>query len=371
MAGTYELWLTTDAGMPFADTSGKTILTTFTRLEASKVANDIGRLFVSLPPSFNTDLIVKDRMIQVWRKPEDGARSLFNVYFINKWRFLTTGAREAVWIWGDDPVMLLKRRVVAFRSEQAESAKTDFADDMMKEIVDENLVNPAVAARAMPGVTVAGDNGDGPSLTKAFSFDNVLKTLKSLNEASRDQGTEVFFDMAVSDVTNTSIAFQFRTFINQPGQDVSSRVSFDQELGNLGNPELEYDYTEEANYIYAGGQGEAITREIQEADDAARIAISRYGRTEVFTDARRSKTPAAVLEEARSTLEDRKPKTRFLGDALSTTATQFGRDWNWGDRVTERYRGQDGQAIVYVVNLVVNDDGHESVGARLNLVTSI
>lgn len=371
MAGKYELWLTTDTGLPFADTSGKTILTTFTHLEASRVANDIGRMFVSLPPSFDTRLIVKDRMIQVWRKPPNGTRSLFNVYFINKWRFLTRrDGTQAIWIWGDDPNTLLKRRIIAFRSGTTEADKTGYADDVMKEIVDENLVS-AAAARVMPNVTVAADTSSGPSLSKAFSFDNVLRTLQSLNEASRDLGTEVFFDLSVSNVTNTSIAFQFRTYTGQPGQDISDRISFDQDLGNLEEPELEHDYTEEATHIYAGGQGDGITREIQEAEAAERSALSQYGRTEIFVDARRAKTLTAVLEEARGALEEWKPKLRFEGSALDTGAIQFGRDWRWGDKITERYRGQEREAIVYAVNLTVHDNGREVIGVRLNIEGSI
>ena len=83
MAGTYELWLTTDAGVRIQqlDTTGG--------FSAARTANKIAPLDLTLPQSFDTKLLKPDRMVQVWRAPEGGRLGLWTVYFIRRWRFET------------------------------------------------------------------------------------------------------------------------------------------------------------------------------------------------------------------------------------------------------------------------------------------
>jgi hypothetical protein len=294
-------------------------------------------------------------MIQVWRAPTGGRLSLFRPYFLRFWRYSTRGSQQTLIVGGPDCNDLLRRRIVAYAAGESESTKTaDFADDIMRE-VDRNW----------SALSVAAELSAGPSLTRAFAWQNVLNVLQNLNKASRAAGTEVFFDVVATGVDGNSISFQFRTYTGQPGQDVSSQVIFDQERGNLAGPFLEYDYQSEINYVYGLGQGVEDVREQQTASDTARIDISQWGRMEGYADARNESDPNGVRETARALLSQGEPGRRFGGVPLDTEGTRFGRDWNFGDKVRTRYRGQEFDAIVRAIQISLNDSGEETIKARL------
>jgi hypothetical protein len=74
VAGTYELWYTTDTGARIALLSS-VLDATFVR-----IANGVGVFNLSLPGSFDTSLLARDRIVQVWRAPVGGSLSLFRIY---------------------------------------------------------------------------------------------------------------------------------------------------------------------------------------------------------------------------------------------------------------------------------------------------
>jgi hypothetical protein len=191
-----------------------------------------------------------------------------------------------------------------------------------------------------------------------------------LAKAAREAGTEVFFDIVPNVVSSNSITFQFQTFTGQPGQDVSDRVTFDQADGNMKNPSLEYDYTEEENYIYAGGQGEESDRNIQQVYDSTRYGQSIWGRCEGFADARNQSTDNGVISAGNTHLEEGRSRIRFTAQPLDTTGTRFGIDWDFGYQVGARYLNRQFNSIIRAVSIVVNENGEE-IRARLDYEAAI
>jgi hypothetical protein len=244
---------------------------------------------------------------------------------------------------------------------------------MMKEIVDEHLVTdasdpaPLFGTRTMPNFTVQVDTSDGPSLSKAFAWQKVSRVISDLQRASWGDGTEVFWDVAVSDVSSVSISFQFQTKTGQPGAD-RTEVVFDEARGNLEAATLTYDWTQEANYIYAGGQGEDEFRLVSQAQDAARIAVSQYARIESFAYGRYSSSPESIEATAKEALIKNRPQRIFSAQAVDTEGTRFGRDWDWGDRVTARFLGNEFEAIIRQTILSITSTGREIVDARIESV---
>jgi hypothetical protein len=369
MAGTYELWLTDSSGVRISQ------LSTALGFQASRLANKVGWLNLRLPQSFDISIIQPDFMVQVWRAPEGGRLGLWRPYFIRKFNFDFQGSQENITISGPDCNDLLRRRIVAAYSGSAQATKTDFADDMMKEIVTEAIADgvaptPTAGTRVWANLSVQAQLGLGPTLSKSFPFDKLMNnsgqgTLPAIAQAARIAGNEVFFDIVPSVVTGSSITFQFQTFINQPGQDVSSQVVFDQQRGNMKNPKLEYDYTEEENYIYAGGQGEGASRNVVQVYDAARYGVSIWGRSEGFADARNETTTNGITAAGNAQLDAGRVKINFSADPVDTIGTRFGRDWDYGYKVTARYRNIQFVSIIRSVILNVNQDGGETIQARL------
>jgi hypothetical protein len=371
----YELWLTDDRGLRITDQRGRSYLTSFLSLTASRAVNTIGRFTLAVPATFDDNLLKPDRMIQVWRAPTGGRLGLWRTYFVRRWIFETRSGEESITISGPDTNDLLRRRIVAAFAGSAQASKTDLADDMMKEIVTEAIADgvaptPDAGTRAWSDLTIAADLGNGPTITKAFSFDQLLTpsgqgVLPKLAKAARAAGTEVFFDIVPNVVSGSSITFQFRTFTGQPGQDVTGQgVLFDQQRGNMVNPRLEYDYSQEENYIYAAGQGVADAREVQQVSDSARYLASQWNRCEAHADARNQTAANGVREAGRADLEDGQPRIRFRAEPVDTTGTRFGRDWDFGYKVRSRYRNVEFDTIIRAVTISVDSNGNEDVRAR-------
>jgi len=362
----YELWLTNDEGNRL-DLLDETI-----RFTWSKILNRIGRCEVVLSGKYDFSLLKRDYKIEVWRSPSpDTSKKLENVYFIRRriGETLLDGQTQYS-VHGLDANDLLNRRIVAYSAGSNEAAKTDYVDDMMKAVVRENLGALAAAARDYTdnGFSVQVDVSLGPSITKAFSRRNVFDLLQVLSDIARENGTEVYFAV----VPTTVNTFEFQTFIGQPGVDRrypngDSPYVFSLARGNLSMPMLEDDYEDEANYIYAGGQGQGDAREIQTAQDNDSINQSIWNRREAFRDARNEDTGAGTLAEAEAMLTSSRAKRRFYSTLSNGENSRYGLDWNWGDRVTVEYLGERLDAIIRVVNVNVDSDGLETVEGRVEV----
>lgn len=374
MSSEFEVWLTEDNGNRFQ------LLDTFISLAYTRVLNSIGRLTLVMPSDFNIRIAKIDRKIEVWRKPSTGVQSFENAFFIR--RPLTRTRADGVTnfrLHAPDLTELLSRRIIAYTAGSSQAEKSDFADDMMKEIVEENLGASAVAARDYTdaGLTIAGEVGLGPSLEKSFSRRNVLDTIKDLSDAAREAGTEVYFDVVQVQpaIGANNAVLEFRTYIDQRGQDRrvgigGEPIQIGLEFGNLEFPDFEEDYSEEVNFVYAGGQGEGEDRLIQTASDDPRINISLWNRREIFRDARHQQNPASVLDTAESRLIQGRPKQRFSGELISIPGSEYGKDWGFGDRITVIYEGRQMEAMIRAVSVSLDQTGDESIRGLLE-VTSV
>lgn len=367
MAGTFELILTTDTGSPIAE------LSTGLGLTASKIVNGIGEFNWVAPTSFPRSLVQPDQMLQVWYEPFGGIRVLWNTYFLRRFRYVGKGFEFG----GPDINGLLWRRIVAAYSGSAQAKKSAMpADDMMKEVMREALLDnalplPTFGTRVWANLSVQSDNSLGPVISKSFPFDKLLTfdgggVMPILARAAAQEGVETFFAIQPLVVNPDSITFEFRTFINWPGQDVSDTVIFDQDSGNLLNPELEYDYSREENYIYATGQGLQDNRDVQQVWDAARIGQSIWGRMEGEADSRNQDDPDSVTASGNDKLWDGRPKIRFTGQLMDTEGTTFVKHWDVGDLVTVNFPPINFQAIVRAATLSVDSDSKVSVDSRVD-----
>jgi hypothetical protein len=369
----YELWLTDDRGVRLA------ALDNFVAITCGRVVNGIGKFNLQMPASFDDSLLTApDRMLQVWRQPTGGRLGLWRAYFVRKWKFEMQGSDEVLTVGGLDTNDLLRRRIVAAFAASAQASKTDFADDMMKEIVTQAIADgvaptPTAGTRVWSNLSIAADLSAGPTISDSFPFKKLLTAsgqgvIAGLAKASREAGNEVFFDIVPNVVTSNSITFQFQTFTGQPGQDVTDRVTFDKDKGNLRNASLEYDYEDEENYIYGTGQGEEADRNVQQVYDSTRYSASIWARCEAEADARDQATDNGVIARARSLLESGRPQVRFSAVPMDTQGTRFGRDWDIGYKVKARYRNREFDSIVraVVISKDGGDAGKEDISARLD-----
>lgn len=367
MAGSFEFILTDDGGATIAD------LSTGLGISASKVINGIGEFTWIAPPSFDRSIVKPDQMLQIWYEPFGGIRRLWNTYFLRRFHYPSKGFDFG----GPDINGLLWRRIVAAYTNSAQAKKTAMpGDDMMKEVVRESMLDnanptPDFGTRVWADLTVQADNSLGPTISKSFPFDKLLTfdgggVLPILARASAEAGTKVFFAIQPNIVGQNSINFEFRTFINYPGSDVSSTVTFDEASGSLLNPDLTIDHSREENYIYATGQGTETNRDVQQVWDATRIGQSRWGRSEGEADSRNDDNPDAVIASGYSKLFEGRPKIAFTAKAGDTEGTAFVKHWDVGDLVSVKHELIEFSSIIRGVTISVDNKGHQTIDARLD-----
>jgi hypothetical protein len=364
----YELWWTDDTGARLG------ILDDVFAVSFLRVTNGLGRMTMRIPADKITPQnVARDQMIQVWRKPRGGSSSLFRTFLIRKWRFQRRGSDLQTLIFGPCVNDLLRRRNVINFAGTAGAEKTDEADDMAKEVIDEQSINdtsdPAAdfGSRTFANFTIAADVTLGPSISKGIAWRRAIDVMTDISEASRLAGNEVFWDVA-DIVSSNSIAFEFRTKQDQPGQDLTDRVVFDEARGNLEESAYTFDATNEISYVYAGGKGLGVERDIQQSWDEGRINASQYNRCEGFAYASFADEGNSVLEAANAAVARGRPLVEFTANGLDVEGTRFGVRWNWGDKVTARFLGFEFQPIVRKVMLRLSEDGRESIDARLELL---
>ncbi len=361
----YELWMARDDGTRLA------LIDTFAKLDYVLLAHDIGACSLVLPGDFDTALIAPDRRLVVSRAPHGGKLQLEDAYFLRRWADATddNGVRT-ITATGYNGLYLAAGRIVAAAAGSAAAEKTDYIDDMMKDIITEQLGASAAAARQISSsyLSVQGDLSAGPSVTKGFAWQNVLKVLQDLADVAWQAGTQVYFGM----VPVSSTAWEFRTRTGQLGQDHTypngvNPVLLGLEYGNLRAPRVEWDYTDERTYVYAGGQGQGTAREIVEVEDTVRSGRSLFGRREAFADARNDASTNAATAAGNAALANARPKLRFSASIIENANTRYGIEWGWGDKLSAVYQGQQYDAMVRMVHVSVDQNGKETIEAKLEV----
>jgi hypothetical protein len=341
-----------------------------------RAANDVGGFKMVLKGDFDSSLVDVDHIIQFWRRARGGREIMLLNGFCRMWGwFEDHKGNDKFFIEGVDQNDLVDRRIVAYAAESAEAKKADQADDMLKEIVDENMGASAPNDEAgrprgydSDHFSVQANTTEAPSVTRSFAWRYVLPTLQEICQSSRDLGTPLYFEVVPS---SAPAVFEFQTFTDYLGMDRTidspSPVVFSKENKNLAMPRWEEDWFEERNYVYGGGQGEEGDRVIDPEDDVWRMHKSIWNRRECFQDAREESTTLGVANKAYERMQRERPVVRFEGDLLDTKHSRFGVDWFYGDQVTASYKGRQFDGMVDGFLIRVDPSGHEEFACRLEV----
>lgn len=371
----WEIWVCRDDGSPLG------VLDSVSGFTFTLVVNNIGHWrvsvnlpaslpmlgagqFASAPPAIQRSWFAKDRRLLFWRKPPTGAMKLAYAGLIRRIRTASNSRGLTTFVVsGQDLNSLLRRRIVAYPAASDEASKTDQADDLITEVVSENLGPDAIAARQISSAyfTIAASPSAAPSITKGFAYRNVLDVCREVAEASREAGTFLFFGIKATGES----AFEFSTRTGEWGRDRTSDVGngliFGQEFGNMSSPLLDEDATEEVNFAYALGRGEEDERDVQTSEDTARSGASIYARAEAAANAVQQVTSAGVLDEADARVQKGRPVLAFTAKLLSVPGSEYGKDFEHGDRITAAYDGRQFDCLIRATTVTVNETGMEEI----------
>jgi hypothetical protein len=357
-----------DVADPFGNRLAQ--IDSFLSLTYSRSVNGVTRMIMDMPPDTDRSLFRLDGRLGIWRQPADGRIGLETdtVWLIRKFpqiRMLDSGERRLT-VYAFNALELLARRIAAYASGEPEVDKSAEADDMIKEIVYENLGAGAGVGRDWSALlSIQADATLCAVVDKAFSRRNILTVCQEIADQTYIQTPRVYFDI----ICPTYGTLEFRTWINQRGTD-RTRASgnpliLSAELGNVSQASYVEDYETEENFIYAGGEGEGLLREIATAQDDARIGASPFGMREGFRDSRQGPTGASLTAEAESRLNEMKPRRQFTCNLVDTEQIRYGRDWFWGDRVVVQFEDMEFECEIKQIDVQVVE-GKETIGASLS-----
>lgn len=363
----YEFYLTDDAGRRI------TILKNIAFASISRAVKGYGTCHIGIPfQAFNVrPVFLPDRRLEVWRSPKNGATlRREGSFFLRKFNVYTREEDnvQIIEFYGRSPIDILRRQSVT-STTLAKYQKTDFIDDMMKEIVSENFVSPAQTAPSGE-LTVDGEESLGPSISHSFFSQNVLDVLKDLQDISITLSKEdssnlrIYFDVIEgSPLSSGGYGYTFRTYANLRGTDRITGKVFSVENGNVKAPSYYEDHLD--SFTVAS----ILNLSTPAANGSATSPDATLSRWNTIVSAQQSSETTAALNESKadSVLQDGEAEKSFNVTILDSPGSNrqprslYGVDWDLGDLLPVRYADKNINVEVNTVYLSVDEDGKENI----------
>jgi len=372
---TTEAWLDDPEGIRIEP------LDELTEYEYVKIANQVGVCKIKLPAKFSKRKLKLDAITEIWQGYGPGTLKMDFCGFLRAWNLGDDAGLDYYDLYSLSLMHLLKRRCVMNLSGSAQADKTDYADDMLKEVVKEQLGSSAGTGRNLTsvggGFTIENDLAKGPSVSKAFAHKKVFDTATEIVQSSNELGTKLYFDIEpiITEIATGKLGLFFRTYTGQRGDNrtvesgIANPVFIGKEWGNFSNGLLEIDYQDEENFIRVLGQGKGTDREYVERSNASRIGKSIWNRCEGTRDARDVEIgdTTTLNSEGDAALDEMAPKFRLSGDVIETPTFRYGIEWNFGDLVTVTYKGIQMSGMIDIVVVKKTPSSPRRVTARINI----
>ncbi len=345
------------------------LLTQTQRITYTLTVNQIGAAQIDVT-GLNSSLFQEDSRLEIWRQVPGGRKYLEGdtCWFIRDWDNTTTrrGSTYTRLI-AYSANYILDAPIVAYKSQTSYATKADYADDLIKAIIRENLGSSATDTdRDLSAyISVDADTSDGPSTAKSFSFRNVLATLREIAQDADGNGTPLFFGLTYNPDTGL---FTFSTRTQQWGVDHTEsglgRVVLSTRNGTLSEVTRGYISSGERNYIYVGGQGQESERNVVEVEDSVRIGVSPFNRRELFINASNTNDADELMAEGDAALKSYRPIEVLSAKTRDTESIRYGREYKFGDRVVTEHNGRTVGARVDSVQVRV-ERGREDISVEL------
>lgn len=393
MNAKYELWLTDDRGQRMG------LLEDWSYISYTRAVAQFGSLEFAIPfrpfAERFSPWFAPDWRVEVWRRPSpELALRREDVYLLRKPNVYTRTEDNVQMLrfYGRNGWDLLNRRFVVQRAGSQWAKKTDFADDMMKDIVREQMLYGSVVdedgvsdnTRAWPQneFTVQSDASQGPSVSHSFEGKNVLTILKEIKDMTFQKNfvsasdERIFFDVIpvalTASATNSAspLGWSFITKTGLFGADRTSGTVFSQENENIKSPTYSIDHLNEVNAIFVNGNGRGDTQIIQEVVDSTRAGASRWNRCEDILSATNETETIGLTDRGQAELEKGKPVEEIPLIFLDTPGTNrtprslYGVDWDLGDKLSVNYARMVFTSEVNLVYISVDENGAESISGR-------
>ena len=311
----------------------------------------------------------KDWRMVVWRNIIGSRRYIDFAGFVRNTRRTYVEGEYRLMLSGPDYNDILDRRIIAYPANSAEAKKSDYADDMMKELVYENLGAGAVAARDYSAyMSIQADQGAGTSVRKGCAWAGLFPTLREIYENSQGASGTAYFGVVP---LGEGYGMEFRTKVNQWGQDhrhpggVDGAVVFAISRGNMDQVEQTYESDAEATYVYGLGEGQRENRIQLYSTSVARVSQSVINRRERAYENSGLPDTADLQQETGAKLHELESVESFTFSPKSIEGCQLGVHWDLGDRVTVTDLDNQPRDVHIAGKEVRVDEAGELVKARV------
>jgi hypothetical protein len=227
---------------------------------------------------------------------------------------------------GNGYLGLLGRTIVDTYAGSPDSDKSGPGETVLKEFVDEQA-GPGAGARARTGLAIEADTAMGEIWQGQRSNDNLLELCQEIA-----RGTGLEFDI----IGTGPGSFEFQVFA---GTDRTATVIFSEERGNMGQAQMTQQYSRVRNAVKVGGQGVGLARTYRWRTDPVSMALSPWGRRELFLNASNQDSTDKLDSQGDAKLLESRATQGLSFTTIQTPACRYGQHYFLGDLVLARYAG--------------------------------
>lgn len=305
--------------------------------------------------AFIRDFLERDWILEAYRTDEttgikDKVYEGFNRTIVDQ---VNSHGAVLITLYGVGYTHLLTRRIVIPLEGEEESLKNGVSETIIKEFIDEQMINPVDPSRVMPGLSIEADASAGNNAEYGARYTN----LNTVVTRCAEQGGLDFG--IVGGITPATFEFQARPLW---GEDRRfgltpagiAPVVFDLFLNNMEIPIFSKSGGDEKNFVYVGGPGIGVDRLITEMSLPDDVAISPWNRQEAFVDARNQDGPDGMETTGQAYLNSNRFREKFTFNIRQTDGTRWLRDWALGYLVTSRYFNEQFDKKLVEVSVIVS-----------------
>lgn len=223
---------------------------------------------------------------------------------------------------------VIGRRIIVPPVGQGYDNATGSQEQIMKQFVYNNVVNPTDVARRIPQIAIAPNQDRGKEDKWRGRFEKLTDKLQEIGEYA-ELGWDIYLD-----IYNNKWIFDVIEGRNlTTNQEILPPVIFSVDFDNIKGQTYIDSALNYSNVGYAGGKGEEENRLIQQIGEA-------YGldRIESFLDCSNAEDVMKVKEEGTKKLEEFKKIKTFESQVIDFGSFIYMQDWDLGDIVTTQNR---------------------------------
>lgn len=213
---------------------------------------------------------------------------------------------------------------------------TGIAEDAIRQLIDENAINPTDSNRVIPTLTLGASAGLTDTIEKQITGDYLDEAITAIC-TTYNYGWDMY-------ITGGKLTVEVYQGLDRSyGQSERPYVVFSDDFENLYNTDYQLNAENYANTTLIGGEGEGSER-IYTTVGNDNAGLDRY---EYFTDAKdissnkgskdaisEDKYLLLLTERGHEKLAERSITEGFSGEVLSDVAYKYGKDFFLGDIVT-------------------------------------